>query len=266
MSARVLPSPTPPHSSFRRGAPRNEAWSPRAGDIIVSNWASWIEILWLAFRYVPLHIIFRPPTQTNAPRSSFNPVFVLPVCSTLDISLPSSAPSTPLSRTPGRRTGTGSAAISAPAARAPTARVPLAGFRRVGLLGMLAAAGHLPLVARAASSPAEALEDVRGAADRPVVVFPEGTTSNGRALLRFADVFAGVKVPVTTHRVFVMCVRCVARPFRADPCECAVLLTLTGRAGMTSRRRLRPLSPTPSRGASSTPCGTRLPSRPRSRH
>jgi hypothetical protein len=29
-----------------------ESWAPGAGDIIVSNWASWIEILYLAFRYV----------------------------------------------------------------------------------------------------------------------------------------------------------------------------------------------------------------------
>lgn len=33
----------------RRGA-KIEAWTPKAGDVIVSNWASWIEILWLAFR------------------------------------------------------------------------------------------------------------------------------------------------------------------------------------------------------------------------
>ena len=194
----------------------------------------------------------------------FNPIFVLPVCETLDV--PSVTPtSTPLSRTPGRRTGTGSAALSSPPAgsRAPTPRVPIAGFRRVGLLRMLAAAGHLPLLAGAAKP--VPLEEIRASADRPVVVFPEGTTSNGRALLRFAEVFAGVKLPVMKYKVFVMCVRCVARPFRDDPYECAVWLTLTDWAGTTSRRPLRPRSPTPSRGAFSTPCGTRSLSRPRSR-
>lgn len=25
-------------------------WSPKAGDIIVSNWSSWIDILWLSYR------------------------------------------------------------------------------------------------------------------------------------------------------------------------------------------------------------------------
>jgi hypothetical protein len=28
-----------------------EKWNPRARDVIVSNWCSWAEILWLAFRY-----------------------------------------------------------------------------------------------------------------------------------------------------------------------------------------------------------------------
>jgi hypothetical protein len=52
---------------FRRGTKLTEPWSPRAGDVIVSNWGSfcdlpdnianeyisvsWVEILWLASRY-----------------------------------------------------------------------------------------------------------------------------------------------------------------------------------------------------------------------
>lgn len=35
---------------FRRTAGQQEAWAPKPGDLIVSNWVSWIEILWLAFR------------------------------------------------------------------------------------------------------------------------------------------------------------------------------------------------------------------------
>ena len=31
-----------------RGLNVVEKWKPKAGDLIVSNWASWIEILWLA--------------------------------------------------------------------------------------------------------------------------------------------------------------------------------------------------------------------------
>jgi 1-acyl-sn-glycerol-3-phosphate acyltransferase len=55
---------------------------------------------------------------------------------------------------------------------------------------------------------ARALEDIRKQADRPVVVFPECTTSNGRGLLRFTDAF-GETVPVKNYQVFVMCVRYV---------------------------------------------------------
>lgn len=51
------------------------------------------------------------------------------------------------------------------------------------------------------------LEDIRRSADRPVVVFPEGTTSNGRGLLRFSDVFPGLSTPVKGFKLFLMCVR-----------------------------------------------------------
>ena len=44
-------------------------------------------------------------------------------------------------------------------------------------------------------------------ANRVTVVFPECTTSNGRGLLRFADLFTGIEVPVSTFRVYIMCVR-----------------------------------------------------------
>jgi hypothetical protein len=37
---------------IRRGQQNSLPWNPRAGDIIVSNWVSWIELLWLAFRCV----------------------------------------------------------------------------------------------------------------------------------------------------------------------------------------------------------------------
>lgn len=36
----------------RGGIGTNERWKPRAGDIIVSNWASWIDVLWLSIRFV----------------------------------------------------------------------------------------------------------------------------------------------------------------------------------------------------------------------
>lgn len=172
-----------------RNSKTNETWSPGAGDLIVSNWVSTIEILWLAFR--------------------FNPIFVLPVSAAGEQAQQAATPSSPITRTPGRRTGTGSAAISSPAARAPTPRVPILGFRQTSLFGMLRATGHVPSAVQAhtTSSDVKSLEEIRGGADRPVVVFPECTTSNGRGLLRFAELFRDVSVPLTKFKVFIMCVR-----------------------------------------------------------
>ncbi|KAF7301354.1 hypothetical protein MIND_00700600 [Mycena indigotica] len=164
-----------------RGAKDIERWSPRAGDLIVSNWVSWVEVLWLGFR--------------------FNPIFVLPITAA-NPSPATARPAEAISHTPGRRTGTGSANIQS-ATRAATIRMPIIGFRQVSLLSMLSATGRTPF---AQTTSYESLEDIRQRSRRPVVVFPECTTSNGRALLRFAEVFKQ-RVPVQGYNVFVMCVR-----------------------------------------------------------
>ncbi|KAJ6538588.1 hypothetical protein B0H10DRAFT_2140517 [Mycena sp. CBHHK59/15] len=168
-----------------RGAKDVETWSPSSGDIIVSNWTSWIELLWLAFR--------------------LNPIFILPVTK------PGASPATPVlsseavSHTPGRRTGTGSANITA-TARVAADRVPVVGFRQVSLLSALRCTGLAPPFDTVVNGPYQSLEDIRRHADRPLVVFPECTTSNGRGLLRFANVFQET-VPVRGYTVFVVCVR-----------------------------------------------------------
>ncbi|KAH8106125.1 hypothetical protein BXZ70DRAFT_918320 [Cristinia sonorae] len=166
-----------------KGVKYNESWNPRAGDIIVSNWASWVELLWLAFR--------------------FNPVFLVPVARSVEVS--SSQTSTPISRTPGRRTGTGSAAISTLSTRAPTIRAEILGFHELSLISMISHTGKPPLLPGSVTH--LSLQEIRSKADRPIVIFPECTTSNGRGLLRFADVFQGIEVPVKKFKVFVMCVR-----------------------------------------------------------
>ncbi|KII94745.1 hypothetical protein PLICRDRAFT_33557 [Plicaturopsis crispa FD-325 SS-3] len=163
-----------------RGAQNNEPWSPKAGDIIVSNWVSWIELLWLAIKC--------------------NPIFVLPVAEPQDVT---SETHSPITHTPGRRTGTGSANISS--VRAPIIRAPILGFHEVSLLQMIRLTGCAPPFPGAA--PPRSLDDIRLRAKRPVVVFPECTTSNGRGLLRFADVFGAARLPVKGYKVFVMCVR-----------------------------------------------------------
>ncbi|CAE6412103.1 unnamed protein product [Rhizoctonia solani] len=162
-----------------------DKWSPGPGDIIVSNWASWIEVLWLAVRY--------------------NPQFVLPICA----SPAPSAPQTTTPATPGRRTGTGSAQVAtASAAR----RQQILGFRTASFLEMIIATGHVPPYGNSTSTITATIEDIRAQCDRPLVVFPECTTSNGRALIRFSDVFiAGrgkhIKHPVKGFKMYIMCAR-----------------------------------------------------------
>ncbi|KAJ7179899.1 hypothetical protein C8R43DRAFT_870267 [Mycena crocata] len=169
-----------------RGPKDIGSWSPHAGDIIVSNWVSWVEILWLAFR--------------------FNPIFVLPVAETIPSPAGAALTSEAISHTPGRRTGTGSANVTA-TSRAATPRVPIIGFCQVSLLSILRFTGCSPPFGMSpVSGRHQSLEDIRKYAGRPLVVFPECTTSNGRALLRFADVFHQ-KVPVRGYNIFVMCVR-----------------------------------------------------------
>jgi len=157
-----------------------EAWHPKSGDIIISNWVSWIEILWLAFR--------------------FNPIFVVPVPKSY---VPSPSDSTPKRRT-GRQTGTGSADIAS-TNQALRRTIPISGFCQVSLLSAISATGRVPPFRD--GQPSESLESILKRADRPVVVFPECTTSNGRGLLRFASVFGNMRVPVNGRSVFVMCVR-----------------------------------------------------------
>jgi len=164
---------------------QNKPWNPQGGDVVVSNWVSWVELLWLAFR--------------------FNPIFVLPVPETLSPTFNPPSLLTSTTHTPGRRTGTGSANIQSPN-KTTTARVPIIGYRQVSLLSIIRLTGQVPPFRAIHGSP-RSLENIRKSADRPVVVFPECTTSNGRGLLRFSEVFLR-GVPVKDYQVFVMCVRC----------------------------------------------------------
>lgn len=166
----------------------SQPWRPGAGDLIVSNWVSYFEVLWLAFR--------------------FNPTFVLPVASPPARIQNGSISST--SRVTGRKTGTGSANVSLPRTASAFQR-PLLGFCEVSLFKMLSATGCIPPFGNPASSSAiRPLEEIRKKARGPVVVFPECTTSNGRALLRFANIFGEnpPSIPVRSYNIFILCVRC----------------------------------------------------------
>ncbi|KIY46636.1 hypothetical protein FISHEDRAFT_66395 [Fistulina hepatica ATCC 64428] len=160
-----------------RGATIPETWVPRAGDIIVSNWVSWLEILYLAFR--------------------FNPTFVVPVSNSVP-------PSFVLrdANVTGRRTGTGSANV--PSTRA-SVQLPIDGLRTASLLTMIGLTGHVLPTLKAPAKP-RTLEEIRMSSNAPLVVFPECTTSNGRGLLRFANMFSG-SLPIKGYKMFLMCVR-----------------------------------------------------------
>ncbi|KAF9452458.1 hypothetical protein P691DRAFT_721878 [Macrolepiota fuliginosa MF-IS2] len=168
-----------------RNARQSEPWNPSTGDIIISNWVSWIEILWLAVRC--------------------NPVFVLPVPETIPRFESVAHASAPVTKRPGRATGTGSANIQSPQKHSAVPVVPIKGFRQVSLLQMICLTGRLPPYFKDTTG-ARSLEEIRKSTRRPVAVFPECTTSNGRGLLRFANVFNS-EVPVKGYQVFIMCVR-----------------------------------------------------------
>jgi hypothetical protein len=130
-------------------------------------------------------------------------VFALPVANAPTV-LSSAKGASPISYTPGRKTGTGSAAISS-VSRISSSPEVVRGFRQVSLLEMISSTGNTP--SAISSAPVRSLDDIRHSARCPVVVFPECTTSNGRGLLRFADAFDGASVPVKGYNIYLMCVR-----------------------------------------------------------
>ncbi|GAA5853578.1 hypothetical protein JCM8547_002511 [Rhodosporidiobolus lusitaniae] len=133
-------------------SPPQIAFDPKKGDLIVANSSSYIDLLYLAFRY--------------------NPTFLLPI---------------PSASAPGK----------------------VSGFRRVSLLTAILACGQLP---QQRSNGGQSLDQVLREADGPVVLFPEATTSNNRALLKFAELTpslagsAATGQPVSA-RVFVLTFR-----------------------------------------------------------
>lgn len=107
-----------------------------------------------------------------------NPTFLLPVFSAMP-DVPSDAPKF------GRQTGTGSASIQT---NQTLPQPPLLGYVPVPLLQLLARTGSAPdQVNVPLKGMYKTLKDARRREKRPVVLFPEGTTGNGRAVLRFGE-------------------------------------------------------------------------------
>ncbi|KAJ3987196.1 hypothetical protein F5890DRAFT_1632694 [Lentinula detonsa] len=164
-----------------------DSWNPGAGDLIVTNWASWVELLWLAYR--------------------FNPVFVLPIPESPVQKAFSITPS-PISSTPRRRSGRSSMPEVPSSSRNPSSQIEIIGFTPVSLLTIIRETGRAPpYVSVTKATKPRSLDEIRKTSDRPVVVFPECTTSNGRGLLRFATLFQQQSLPVKGWNLFVMCVR-----------------------------------------------------------
>ncbi|KAI5451715.1 hypothetical protein NCC49_001364 [Naganishia albida] len=133
----------------------------KPGDVIVTNWTGYVDLLYLAFR--------------------FNPTFLLPIHHS---SSPSSGTTTPL-------------------------RAEFKGYAAVNLTTALSLTGHTPITFSNTIPHTEIYPTIvlaRLACDgRPLVVFPEGTTSNARGLLRFSQGCLGdVEVPVRGSNVWVM--------------------------------------------------------------
>lgn len=84
----------------------------------------------------------------------------------------------------GRGSGTGSASILPPSSDS-----RCVGYVSASPLALILRCGELPPVAADVTGQKvyKTLAEARRAAPGPAVLFPEGTTSNGRALLRFGE-------------------------------------------------------------------------------
>lgn len=151
-------------------------FNPQKGDIILSNFSSWLDIVYAAV--------------------NFNPIFLLPVVapSTKKPS-PSASSAKP---SPARRRNAGASVVTdanergAAAAAAGTSdqnEKRLLGFEKVSLWKAIANAGNAPLVYGQDATGYQDLAQLTKNAQGPLMVFPELTTSNNRGLLRMAPIF-----------------------------------------------------------------------------
>ncbi|KAL9935002.1 hypothetical protein V8E36_006078 [Tilletia maclaganii] len=178
-------------SRGRAVSTRPVAYAPTRSDLIVANWSSWVEVLWLAITFAPtfaLPVVDGPPYDgsPSSGKSSSN-----------------SGGASTSAGAGGRRNnrasgsgGSGSAAITTRSrARASagsevdsTVKRKVVGFRKVNWIRAALAVGHLPTVYEEGVD-CLPLDQILARASGPVVLFPEGVTSNNRALLKPAACF-----------------------------------------------------------------------------
>jgi hypothetical protein len=144
---------------------------------------------------------------------SFNPQFVFPVSSPIQ-----TRPRDGIEKfSTGREISSGSR---------DQCRATILGFHKISFFRLLLRTGTVPIAHdKVTKVPFESLEQIRKSSGRPIVVFPECTTSNGRGLLKFADAFVGTSIPVRDYQVFIMCIRQVSSP--------SYLTAITCKPGMT---------------------------------
>ncbi|GAA5980521.1 hypothetical protein JCM10908_001678 [Rhodotorula pacifica] len=130
-------------------SPPKVPFDPKKGDIIIANSSSYVDLLFLVFRY--------------------NATFTLPIASGPDSS----------------------------------ATAQIIGWQRVSLLRAFFASGTLPQQGDKAEDLAQLIER----SDGPVVLFPECTTSNNRALLKFGDFAPAAAGAVKKASIFVLAFR-----------------------------------------------------------
>ncbi|KAE8267858.1 hypothetical protein A4X09_0g4500 [Tilletia walkeri] len=167
-------------SRGRAVSTRPVTYAPGKSDVIVSNWSSWVEVLWLAI--------------------TFAPSFALPVVDGPQYGA-SDAPSTTTTASgrKGRSSGgaaskSGSVGLRQRGSTGPAGegsdgqKRRIVGFRRANWITAARAVGRLPVV-QDGKVECLSLDQVLAGAPGPVVLFPEGVTSNNRALLRPAGCF-----------------------------------------------------------------------------
>jgi hypothetical protein len=181
-------------------ASRANPFEPKRGDIILSNFSSWLDVLIAAMK--------------------FNPVFLLPVVAPSSAA-PAAASSSHAKPSPARRRNAGASVVTetnakqaqaSPAAEQ-TREKRFLGFREVSLWQALASAGKTPLIHGKDVGSYRDLATIAKGASGPVMVFPEVSstksscrrviaevdsaafsysqlvTSNNRGLLRMASIF-----------------------------------------------------------------------------
>ncbi|CAG8457179.1 1029_t:CDS:10 [Ambispora leptoticha] len=120
----------------------------KSGDVIVSNWTSYVELIYLAFRYDPVFTEFYVSTNTLRPISLWTAIKITGQYPELN---------------------------------------PPSGVKTYSIteLSKLAKSNDMG----------------------PIVVFPEATTSNGRALLKFNPVFRDLSLPVEDFQILILNVK-----------------------------------------------------------